>query len=121
MEVIGRVAATEKIPTTIDEFYFWTKQDRILNPFDVVKVEHINKSKTFGVIEEISHITDTPSYLTSYISSDFGDVNCQINTQRIGMNFVKARVINNDKDIYIPCRDGSSVEFADKNEIAEAL
>ena len=121
MEIIGKVAATEKIPTTIDEFYFWTKQDRILNPFDVVKVEHVNNSKTFGVIEEISHITDTPSYLTSYISSDFGDVNCQINTQRIGMNFVKARVINNDKDIYIPCRDGSCVEFADKNEIAEAL
>ena len=38
MEIIGRIAATEKIPTTIDEFYFWTKQDRILNPFDIVKV-----------------------------------------------------------------------------------
>ncbi|GHS93752.1 ATPase [Bacteroidia bacterium] len=121
MEIIGRVAATEKIPTTIDDFYFWTSKDRILNPFDVVKVEHINESKTFGVIEEISHITDTPSYLTSFISSDFGDVNCQLNTQRIGMNFVKAKVVRNTKDIYIPVRDGSSVEFADKEEIAEAL
>ena len=121
MELIGRVAATEKIPTTIEEFYFWTSKDRILNPFDVVKVEHINNSKTFGVIEEISHITDTPSYLTSFISCDFGDVNCKMNTQRIGMNFVKARVVRNDKDIYIPVRDGSAVEFADKNEITEAL
>ena len=40
-KTIGKVAATEKSPTTIDEFYFWTNKQRILNPFDVVKVEHI--------------------------------------------------------------------------------
>ena len=55
---IGKVAAIEKIPTTIDEFYFWTDKERILNPFDVIKVNHIQNSTTFGVVEEISHITD---------------------------------------------------------------
>jgi len=121
MDTIGKIAATEKNPTTIDEFFFWTTKNRILNPFDVIKVSHIDNSTTFGVIEEISHITDTPSYLTSFISSDFGDVNCGINTQRIGMNFVKARVVGNTKAIYTPVLDGSSVEFAKEDEIQEAL
>lgn len=121
MKIIGKVAATEKIPTTIDEFYFWTNKDRILNPFDVIKVNHINNSITYGVIEEISHITDTPSYLTSYISCDFGDVNCGLLTQRIGMNYVKARVVGNTENIFTPVLDGSDVSFANKDEIKEAL
>ena len=28
-KVIGKVIATEKNPSTIDDFYFWTKQDTI--------------------------------------------------------------------------------------------
>ena len=49
-KIIGKVAATEKVPTTIDIFYFWTDKKKILNPFDVVKVAHIDNSITFGVI-----------------------------------------------------------------------
>lgn len=119
--IIGKVTATEKQPTTIDEFYFWTSKEMILNPFDVIKVKHINDSTTYGVIEEISHITDTQSYLTSFISNDFGDVETQTNTLRIGMNYVKAKVINNTKNIYIPVRNGEQVCFANAEEIQKAL
>ena len=118
---IGKIAAIEKIPTTIDEFYFWTDKERILNPFDVVKVSHIQNSTTFGVVEEISHITDAASYLASFISSDFGDVSHQPNTHRIGMNFVKAKVVGNTKDIYTPVLDGSLVGLANQDEVSEAL
>ena len=45
-KVIGKIAALEKNPTTIDNFCFWTNQNTLLNPFDVVVVEHINGSKT---------------------------------------------------------------------------
>ena len=120
-KVIGKVAATEKKPTTIDEFYFWTNKKRILNPFDVVKVQHIEDSVTYGVIEEISHITDSTSYLSNFISSDFGDVLTEPNMHRIGMNFVKARVLGNNKSIYTPVLDGYKVGLADKNEVLEAL
>lgn len=120
-KVIGRVAATEKIPTTIDEFFFWTDKEKILNPFDVVKAKHIKDSYTFGVIEEISHITDAPSYLTSYISSDFGDVTLKANTQRVGLNFVKARVIGNTENVYTPVLDGSEVSLGDEKEVQKAL
>jgi hypothetical protein len=121
VKIIGRVAATEKIPTTIDEFYFWTSKDRILSPFDVVTVSHIDASTTYGVIEEISHITDTASYLSSFMSCDFGDVMTTPNTHRIGMNYVKSKVIGNTKNIYTPVIDGSKVCLATANEIEQAL
>lgn len=122
MTLIGRVIATEKDPTTIDEFCFWTKPDLILNPFDVVKVEHINGSKTFAVIEEISHITDSASFLSNFISSDFGDVSAPSEgTHRIGMNYVKSKVVLNDKNIFIPVQNNAQVSLATKGEIEEAL
>ncbi|MEM7369426.1 MAG: ATP-binding protein [Bacteroidota bacterium] len=120
-KIIGKVAATEKKPTTIDEFYFWTDKQRILNPFDVVKVEHIEDSTTFGVIEEISHITDSASYLSNFISSDFGDVSSESNMYRIGMNFVKAKVLGNNKSIYTPVLDGNRVSLANQDEVLQAL
>lgn len=119
--VIGKVIATEKNPSTIDDFYFWTRQDLILNPFDVVKVSHLQQSVSYGVIEEISHITDTANFLADYVSNDFGNVEADENTHRIGMNYVKARVIGNTENIYIPLTNNSKVELADENEVSEAL
>lgn len=97
-KMIGKVLATEKNPSTMEEFYFWTKPKLILNPFDVVKVNHVNNSVTYGVIEEISHITDTANFLADYISNDFGEVSSQPITHRIGMNYVKARIIGNSEN-----------------------
>lgn len=121
MKQIGKIVATEKIPTTIEEFYFWTDKERIINPFDVVKVNHIHNSITYGVVEEISHLTDSPSFLAGYISSDFGDVDHVAYTERIGMNYVKARVVGNTKNIYTPVLDGYSVSLANEQEIKVAL
>lgn len=119
--IIGRVVATEKCPTTIDDFTFWTDPELILNPFDIVKVEHVNKSYSYGVIEDISHITDSASFLTNFISSDFGDVNAEENTLRIGMNYVKAKVVCNTSNIYIPLQNNSRVMLATADEINYAL
>ncbi|WP_304152861.1 ATP-binding protein [Megamonas hypermegale] len=120
-KIIGKVIATEKNPSTIDDFYFWTKPDMILNPFDVVKIKHLKNSITYGVIEEISHITDTANFLSDYISNDFGDVLTEENTYRIGMNYVRAKIIGNTCNIYIPLINNSQVSLADKNEVQEAL
>jgi uncharacterized protein len=72
-KLIGRVLATEKNPTNMDDFNFWTNSDMKLHAFDIVKVAHIENTYTFGVIENISHITDAQSFLTNFISSDFRD------------------------------------------------
>ena len=53
--IIGRILATEKNPTTIDDFTFWTDPELILNPFDIVKVQHVNNSFSYGVIEDIEY------------------------------------------------------------------
>lgn len=120
-ELIGRIVATEKYPTTIDYFNFWTNPDLILNPFDIVKVEHVNNSFSYGIIEDISHITDAASFLTNYISSDFGNVETEENTLRIGMNYVKAKVICNTDNIYIPLQSNAKVMLASAEEINYAL
>lgn len=120
-KVIGKVLATEKNPSTMEEFYFWTQPELVLNPFDVVKVEHINNSKTYGVVEEISHITDSASFLADYISNDFGDIHTAPITHRIGMNYVKAKIVGNTENIYIPVLNGKSVAIAEKEEVSAAL
>lgn len=68
-KIIGKVSATEKSPSTVDDFYFWTDKKTILSPFDVVKVHHVKNEKgknsiTYGVVEEIFHITDATSHIT---------------------------------------------------------
>lgn len=126
MEAIGKIIATEKQPSTIEEFTFWTRKDLKLRPFDVVVVDHVmdaqgDPTKTYGVIEEISHMTDSPSALAGYISSDFGQVDSQSYTERIGMNYVKCKVVGNTSNIYIPVQEGRKVYLAERDEIMEAL
>ena len=120
-KLIGRVLATEKIPTTMDEFNFWTNSDLKLHAFDIVKVEHIDNSFTFGVIENISHITDAQSFLTNYISSDFGDVEIDEPTIRVGMNYADAKVSYNSKNLYTPVHNNAKVYLASAEEITMAL
>lgn len=120
-KLIGRVLATEKVPTTIDEFYFWTNSDTKLNAFDIVKVERVDGTSTFGVIEGISHITDANSFLTNFISSDFGDVDILEPTFRVGMNYANAKVSYNTKGDYTPVHNNSKVYLANEEEIIFAL
>lgn len=120
--VIGKVSATEKNPSTTEEFYFWTDKKEILSPFDIVKVEHFDKSVTYGVIEEINHVTDAPGHFTSYISSDFGDTAANIgNMNRLGINYIKARVVSNTNNTYTPLLNGSQVMICSAADIQNAL
>lgn len=120
-ELIGRIVATEKNPTTMDRFTFWTNANTKLHAFDIVKVQHIEGTFTFGVIENISHITDAQSFLTSFISSDFGDVSVDEPTLRVGMNYVEAAVSYNSGNLYTPVHNNAPVYLADQNEIVLAL
>lgn len=119
--LIGRVAAIEKSPTTMDKFTFWTDPALQLHAFDLVKVEHVDGSYTFGAIEQISHITDAQSFLTGYISSDFGNPHAQAPTLRVSMNYAEASVSFNTKNIYTPVLNDSPVYLASPEEITQAL
>jgi hypothetical protein len=120
-KLIGKVLATEKNPTTIDEFYFWTNSDVKLNAFDIIMVERDDGTETYGVIESISHITDATSFLTNFISSDFGDVDIIEPTFRVGMNYAFAKVTYNTGSDYTPVHNNSKVYLATAEQIARAL
>lgn len=125
-KVIGKVSATEKFPSTTDDFYFWTDKGEILSPFDIVKVMHLsfngNTSITYGEVIEVNHVTDALSHFTSYISSDFGDTSETVgNMNRLGMNYVHAHVICNTENIYSPVLNGKQVFLCSAKDIQVAL
>lgn len=121
---IGRVSATESNPSSCDSFVFWLDDNVRLSPFDIVKVE--NKigsfsSLTYAVVQDILHITDSPGHMSNYISSDFGDLEAQPLTQKLGLSYALASVVHNDKENYMPVREGSDVMTADAEDIKKAL
>lgn len=127
-KVIGKVSATESSPSTTDEFCFWTKETEVLSPFDIVKVEQLSGKEgestiTYAVVEEINHITDSHSHFAAYISSDFGDTTKEKigSMDRLGMNYIKAHIICNTGDIYMPVLNGKLVYLCDAEDIQIAL
>jgi len=59
--------------------------------------------------------------LTNYVSSDFGDVETKYATERLALTFVRADVIHNTENVFMPCPDGSIVEFVNADEVRIAL
>lgn len=53
-KLIGKVSATEKNPSSCDEFQFWMSDDTILSPFDIVLVQNkTDDSITYGVVQDM--------------------------------------------------------------------
>jgi len=125
---IGRGSATERDANTAEKFKFWIRPGQLVNPFDIIAVEHFSKegdtkpSFTFGLVTNIQHITDAPGHLANYISNDFGEeVESEPQTPRQGANIAEAAVLSNSADIYMPVQNEARVYFADENKIHQAL
>lgn len=121
-KLIGRVSATEKYPSSCDTFQFWLSDDAVLSPFDIVRVENkIDNSVTYGVVQDILHITDGTGHLSNYVSSDFGNVETKPMTRRLALSYAKVLVIHNTKENFMPVFEGSPVYTADNHDIEIAL
>lgn len=121
-KLIGKVSATEKNPSSCDEFQFWLSDDAILSPFDIVRVENnTDNSVTYGVVQDIFHITDGTGHISNYVSSDFGDVYTTPMTRRLALSYAKVSVVHNTKENYMPVFEGSQVYTADIEDIQIAL
>lgn len=121
-KLIGKVSATEKFPSSCDEFQFWMSDDTILSPFDIVRVQNsIDDSITYGVVQDILHITDGAGHISNYVSSDFGNVDISPMTRRLALSYAKVSVIHNTKENYMPVFEGSQVYTADEKDIHVAL
>ena len=121
-KLIGKVSATEKSPSSCDEFQFWMSDDTILSPFDIVRVHNrLDDSFTYGGVQDIFHITDGTGHISNYVSSDFGNVDISPMTRRLALSFAKVSVIHNTKENYMPVFEGSQVYTADEKDIQVAL
>ena len=121
-KLIGRVSATEKYPSSCDDFQFWLADDAILSPFDIVRVENkTDDSVTYGVVQDILHITDGTGHLSNYVSSDFGNVDTVPMTRRLSLSYAKVSVIHNTKENFMPVFEGAPVYTADNHDIEVAL
>jgi len=124
IQKIGKTSATDRNTNTSDKFNFWLTPETIVNPFDIVEVEqvsHEGKSKTFGLVTELEHMTDSPTHLANFISSDFGELTEEPNTPRQGTTVAHVNVLRNNKDIYMPVMSERVVSFADEDGIQIAL
>lgn len=125
-QAIGRTSATEREAITSDKFAFWLPDDVIVNPFDIVSVEQVSQpeqpsSRTFGLVTMLEHRTDAPNHLANYISSNFGQLDEEPNTNRQGTTVALANVLSNNQDIYMPVPSERLVHFADPEGIQQAL
>jgi hypothetical protein len=103
-QIIGKVSATEKSPSTCDDFSFWLTDETILSPFDIVRVTNpIDRSDTYGVVQDILHITDSPSHISNYISSDFGDAEAESMTRKLAFLMQSAPSYITQKRITCHC------------------
>lgn len=121
-KLIGKVSATEKYPSSCDDFQFWLADDAILSPFDIVRVENkTDGSVTYGVVQDILHITDGSGHISNYVSSDFGNVDVTPMTRRLSLSYAKVSVIHNTKENFMPVFEGTPVYTADIEDIQIAL
>jgi len=131
-KIIGRTSATERDPNTADKFSFWVKGGEIVNPFDIVEVEHFNNSRTIGLVTGLEYHTDAFNHLANYLSNDYGSVEEEPNTPRVGVTTAKITVMMNDgggknedgtqKDgIYMPVENEKNVYFSKEKGINLAL
>ncbi len=123
---IGRTSATEREAITSDKFAFWLPDEVIVNPFDIVAVEQVNQageppSRTYGLVTTLEHRTDAPTHLANFISSNFGQLDEEPNTNRQGTTVASVNVLSNSDDIYMPVPSERLVNFADKEGIEKAL
>lgn len=127
-QIIGKASATERDPNSSEKFSFWLAAEEIVNPFDIVEAEQMGKTRTFGLVTNVEQITDAPSHLSNYISSDFGSTEATPQTPRQGANVAEVNVLaNHDPSgkypmgIYMPVQSESPVRFSNEEGIHLAL
>jgi DNA helicase HerA-like ATPase len=128
--VVGKASATEREPNSSEKFSFWLRAEEIVNPFDIVEAGQMADTKTFGLVTNIKQVTDAPSHLSNYISSDFGSTETEPQTPRQGANVAEVSVLANydpsepkryPMGIYMPVQSDSPIRFADEAGIHVAL
>ena len=121
MDIIGKISATQQCPSSSDEFTFWLGDDQVVSPFDLVAAKNAKASTSVGVIQDIHHVTESPNHIANYVASDFGRIELEPTSNRLGTVYVSAEIMSNDREVYMPLPNGTVVRFATEKEIRKAL
>jgi len=121
---LGKTTTTNQIASTVDEFYFWIKEDAEVQPYDFVTAIDEN-FYSIGTVVEIANYTDAMSHLSNRIISDIPG---EPLLERLSTTVAKVDVFysyqikegKKQEKIY-PVKSGVDVYVSTKEEILEAL
>jgi hypothetical protein len=102
--VIGKTASTRSEPNTTNQFHFWIAGDgsskgkieigNIVAAY-AETVGHIEEDITFGIVTEMRSYSDIDSFISDYLSHDFGKAGINIPTDIPEVIVVACSVMNN--------------------------
>jgi DNA helicase HerA-like ATPase len=102
---IGKTLASDNFPNTMDSFWFSVNADIVINPFDLVTVRHIFKTRTIGMVKELQAAEEVGTAARVAVMANTGIENESGKIIPIGM----------------PVGPAKSVRFATEREVIFAL
>lgn len=118
----GRICATERSPSTVDEFSFWLARgcsDKVEVGYIVTAENPEIGEKVFGLVTSIKFFTDAESILVDYFSHEFGTPTAHPPTERQEIHIATAAVIGSAPYRARPMASGV-VRLATPDEIHQA-
>ncbi len=121
---LGRTTATQMIPSTVSEYYFWVTDEAVVQPYDFVTAIDGN-FYSVGLVLEISTYTDALSHLANRLTSDLSP---SANLSRLNAKVAKASVFysfikddNSNMERLQPVNSGVDVFISNEEEITMGL
>lgn len=121
---IGRTTTTYQIASTVDEYFFWIKDDVEIQPYDFVTAVD-GDFYSIGTVTEISNYTDAMSHLSNRIVSEVPGAPV---LERLSATIAKASVFysynfNNGTKVEkrYPVSSGADVFISDTSEVLDGL
>jgi len=116
---IGKTSSPEREPNTTSQFQCWLADGVRLNPFDFVTAEHLDNTRTIGIVQDIKNLTDAESHITNYVSHDFGKPQAQPYVERVSSVIAQISVIRNTREpeLMMPVPSDRNVYFSTTKEV----
>lgn len=137
--VIGKTASTRSEPNTTNIFHFWISGDGSskgkIEIGNIVAAHaeagaHTQEDITFGIVTEMRSYSDIDSFISDYLSHDFGKANILIPTDIPEVIVVTCAVMNNlssktkpveKSKVYYPSSLGIQFAYGIINKSAEVI
>lgn len=121
-DYFGRICATERNPSTVDEFNFWLARgcaEKAEVGYIVTAENTDTGDRVFGLVTSMRFFTDAESILVDYFSHEFGTPSATPPTERQEIHIATAAVIGSSPSRARPMSSGC-VRLATPDEIHKA-